>query len=404
MELEINNKLNILSFLFAVTAFLGLNPYFLWHGFNFIYFGFIVISTLVFFIALIKRNNKIRLSDLFVIFYIIVLIVFMYHRSLEALTKILIINISTFSFLLMSKKEKVIAFRYFTIIFALSLIPGLIMYILNLIHINLSWEYLTPDSGKAQSGYYYRQYLGSVILESPRNPIVGLYRFCGMYDEPGVVGTIAALLLAGNRFNMKKIWYKVIFTGGILSFSLAFYVLLIIYFALEFFISKRYKPAIVLTFVCSIILTFSAEMGDNSFIQNTIFNRLSFVNGTMVGNNRTNSLYDYEFNRFLNSGTKNLLIGVGEEERLSKPYMASASTYKNRIYDTGIIGFGLLVFLFVIFTSKQKNQYSFIYLLVFLASMYQRADVLRYSYIFIFVGSLYNLEMYISNKTNKSLI
>ena len=92
------------------------------------------------------------------------------------------------------------------------------------------------------------------------------------------------------------------------------------------------------------------------------------------------SLDDYELTGF--KQWNKLLIGVGEEEPFQTLH-GKCFTYKNRIYDTGIIGFGLLVFV-VIFTSKQKTNI-FIYLL-FSTSMYQRADVLRYSYIFIFVG------------------
>lgn len=48
----------------------------------------------------------------------------------------------------------------------------------------------------------------------------------GMYDEPGVVGTIAGAILMTRQFNFKK-WINIpIFIAGILSFSLFFYVIL----------------------------------------------------------------------------------------------------------------------------------------------------------------------------------
>lgn len=48
------------------------------------------------------------------------------------------------------------------------------------------------------------------------------FRFCAYYDEPGVVGSIASLLLIGNRFNL-RLWENwPILIAGLFSFSLFF--------------------------------------------------------------------------------------------------------------------------------------------------------------------------------------
>jgi hypothetical protein len=59
-----------------------------------------------------------------------------------------------------------------------------------------------------------------------------LSRLCGIYDEPGMVGTLSALLLAARGFRLDSIWPRLLLVAGLLSFSLAFCVLAVLGFLL----------------------------------------------------------------------------------------------------------------------------------------------------------------------------
>lgn len=72
-------------------------------------------------------------------------------------------------------------------------------------------------------------YMAYAFFVMPSKTFDILPRFFGMYDEPGVVGTIAGAILMTRQFNFKK-WINIpIFIAGILSFSLFFYVIFAIY-------------------------------------------------------------------------------------------------------------------------------------------------------------------------------
>src|SRR5690606_28258663 len=52
-------------------------------------------------------------------------------------------------------------------------------------------------------------------------------RFYSIFDEPGTLGTLSAFVLYGNRYMFRRKENLIILIGGILTFSLAFYILLI---------------------------------------------------------------------------------------------------------------------------------------------------------------------------------
>lgn len=63
------------------------------------------------------------------------------------------------------------------------------------------------------------------------------FRFYSVFDEPGVLGTLSAFILFGNRYNFKQ-WQNIaILAGGIFTYSMAFYVM----FLLGYFYHSTYS-------------------------------------------------------------------------------------------------------------------------------------------------------------------
>jgi hypothetical protein len=304
-------------------------------------------------------------------------------------------------FFLLDKKIKKEIFLVFYTLFAYSVILGLVVYFLILFGAELYWSKLEPSQYlKAINGHYYRNYIVTVVLDHQifSTAIGEVFRFSAIYDEPGRVGTLAALLLAATNFDMKEWKGKTILLAGILSFSLAFLLL-----AFLFLILKQTKYLFLSMIVILIIGgSFFSELKENVLLEKFVFKRVELVifNPEKV-NNRVNDTFNELYNDFLNSDK--LLFGTGI--RSNELLKSGVSTYKTIIYDYGIIGFILIISIYLIilvmFTSQFKE---IIYLIpfniVFFASIFQRPDVFEFWMFLIYTGSiLYAKE----NKYNLSL-
>ncbi|MDE5833987.1 MAG: hypothetical protein K2H26_00545, partial [Ruminococcus sp.] len=84
----------------------------------------------------------------------------------------------------------------------------------------------------------------------------GLYqpRFEGYFDEPGIVGTICAVLLTTKKFDLKDKYTWSILFAGLLSLSLFFYVIMLIYIIL--YCSWKTRLALFLFFSILIVVLY----------------------------------------------------------------------------------------------------------------------------------------------------
>jgi hypothetical protein len=140
--------------------------------------------------------------------------------------------------------------KAFSFIFALSVLPGVIVSLCSIIGIYISFDHkplLNPVM--AAAGGYYLNVPGVLLLGNNVSSLPwggALYRLCAVYDEPGMVGTIAAFLLAARRFRIKSPVSVIVFAAGLLSFSLAFAVLTVAGFAARVVLARSAKAIIPL--------------------------------------------------------------------------------------------------------------------------------------------------------------
>lgn len=139
------------------------------------------------------------------------------------------------------------AFDKFYWSFALSLLPGMVVWFWLVAGLPLEVRWITPPSHIVQRGVIdYFEVPGVVML--PYNAMTlpnggFMARLCGIYDEPGTVGTIAALCLAVIRFRLRDIRGAISFVAGIMSFSVAFSILTALGFSAMSINSRR--PALL---------------------------------------------------------------------------------------------------------------------------------------------------------------
>ena len=224
--------------------------------------------------------------------------------------------------------------------------------------------------------YYYIQY---PFLLVPSGFIGEMFRFEAIYDEPGVVGTISGILLLLRGLNLKKWDTYPILISGILSLSLAFYLMLFTY--VLFFQSIKAKMVTITT-----LIVFAFYFYNNEFVNERLFERLKIENGQLVGVNRTTGTIDSFMNTYVTS--EKFWWGYGEKYAQRVVNRGGAS-YKDLIVDYGILGFSLFVLITLIKGIKElgMSRMFVIFLIIFIFIVYQRPFIFSLIYFFLIYTS-----------------
>ncbi|WP_299372344.1 hypothetical protein [uncultured Kiloniella sp.] len=378
------------------AIFLSAYPYFVW-GKSFLLVFCVLIALLVSAYFLLVTKNKFSLSSL--LFSLTSsLIVFFYSNLNDAsLGYSIYLFVIFFCMFSLSKESVFFVFDLFKKIFAMSLIPGIVIWVLHLLSFNVELFFLgkilidnIPNQLKVEQGMGYYLFPGSVMLDYMMAWPV--FRFQGMFDEPGVIGTIAALVLCSTRFELKNKYNLLIFFGGVISFSLAFYVLTLIYYIMQI---RRNVSFIVLSLTVFLFAaTIPSPLAD--FIDQRIVQRL-LVNddGELSGNNRYFSKDEKLFITWQEGDLKVFMFGLNEK-------LGGSSSWKNVFIKTGFIGFLIIVLIYASLCFRFRvglSLHVLTMLVLFVASFYQRTAILTPVFLIVFMAGICGLKLIvISNK------
>ena len=228
------------------------------------------------------------------------------------------------------------------------------------------------NEGKAYDYYVYPFFVtGDTLLT---------IRFFGLFDEPGVVGTISGIILITENFNLKK-WYNiVILVTGLLSLSLFFIILCAIYILATAPI--KYKVFSILLVGIVVVLFSQSEILDQY-----IFSRLLFEDNKFVGDTRSHGDFDSFYAKFRQSSAYLTGLGAGTGAARNE----GGSSYKQLIVDYGLIFFLVNIFCYYLFSRKTLTSFKmiFVFFLSLLGSMYQRPFVTIPIYVFLMIASVY---------------
>lgn len=400
-----NNKVNInetLTWMFSITAFISMKPYFIWTTFkgglfSLIFPSSLVITTLFVFFYFVITNKKLKVSDCSLGAFFIVIWVYILTTGTENISYLKIGNyfvlIFILEFFLLTDYDKNAVFDKFSLVFAISLVPSIIISMITLLGFEFSYHILTPEHiGKMLAGFYYKNYIGAVTLH-PSYP--GYSRLCGMFDEPGVVGTFAALFLVGDNLRLKcSLKNIIIMLAGILSLSLAFYILIFIAYTVKNLTKNIFKFLMILIMLFLMYNSTRTLLLDKFYFLNLFEERFTIQNGMIIGNNRTSISFDMEFNKFIRGNIFKVLFGYGSDASNNNPLMFGSSSYKSLIYDYGIVGF-IMILGWIIYATIKKTSLertSLILMIVFIFSIYQRPNVLSIPYLLLLFGGYSNLK------------
>lgn len=284
-----------------------------------------------------------------------------------------------------------IAFKKFVMLYAISLAPSVIMYPFIATGVISPFGIVVPNLEiKDTFGMYYENYLLSFKLVEIGAAGVGLFRLSGLFDEPGVVGTFSAFILITMGYRVREWKGYVILAAGILSFSLAFYLMSLLYLLMRKGVVNRIKVVVF-------IMLFATMAGSIPFVRERIIDRLEIKDGILAGDNRTTEEVDAAFANFTMSDN----VWTGNAGRVDESGVGSAS-WKAAIMDYGIIGNALIALFFWLLARSKPIRFSrqtVIFSILFVVSVYQRPHIFDPSYILLFIGGL----IYISHESGHGL-
>ncbi len=346
-------------------------------------------SSLLLFYAVIVKHNKKKLTLPWFLTILMAVVLYL-HANFFGAENILLnaipmleTVIAIMAIFMMDEKKKNLLFEKIIIIFSILVLPSMIYFVLYTIGVKLPYTILASDHPtKVLRNISYMHYPFGLIIKAPWS----IARYTGVFDEPGVVGTMAALLFAAAYRRCDKKWLILLFIEGMLSLSMAFYALLVIFVITRAFADGAFKAAGVIAVLIMAFAIFISYPFENENLKE-IQGRIDITSPIFIKDNRTSSSFDLEFEKFIHEGGYSLVMGKGGTGAYEKnPLMLGSNSYKCLIYDLGIIGTLLYVGIFGLFAATRKWNKEYIpFIVVFMASIYQRAYVYNVQMVSIFL-------------------
>lgn len=380
-----------INLFWSVYIWLSMLPYFVWDKkyLIVILFFFTLVNTFLF-----SSKIKIKYVITFFILYIIIFDYFILNNASIEWSLVMSLSICMLIFLPIDNITKI--FSIFKTIFIISIIPGMILWLLHLFGVNInifsigiiSSELINPH--KIEEGTNYVIFPGSILLDYMLD--YPLLRLQGIYDEPGYLGTVCALILIAEKMNLNNFSNKIIFFAAMMTLSLASYIIILVYIFLNL---KKYL-SIILIFIGIIYFGYySLPKEIQTVIDYKIIDRFALdENYNLKGDNRISDSSNYT--KWIDSETKNILFGIENYKS------DGSSSWKNILIISGIIGMLSTIITYIIIVIKSKptfNYHHIVFIFLFCLSFIQRPNIINLIYILIFIHAM-NYLSFNSKKYN----
>ncbi len=375
-------RLRQIEWLPIITALLllcNLGPFYVWKLLNipFMRYFLIVMGSLPFIIRRREFSQRDSSSILLIIITIIVYIFVGFIHDLTILglaarlltTLPIIVLFAEVSFL---KKVFGVFYTIYSIIIFLALISYL-CFILG----------LATELGTIQSSLEMdREYLHFPFLIMEMH-MTEMFRFAGPFDEPGVVGTISAMLLCIKKYNLRDIRSIIVLISGLVSFSLFFYLISLIYVVFSS-IFVRKKPIIAI-FLFLLVCALYSNTKDDPLMYERLWSRVEWNsnNHQLEGDSRTS----VEGRRYYKNtiGSWEWFWGLNNPSHYNSITQGS-STYMNIVMWHGAVFLFLYVMSLFMYVNKHVRSFSrrLLIFIIIILNIYQRPDIFGIVMLFIY--------------------
>ena len=219
------------------------------------------------------------------------------------------------------------------------------------------------DLSEAKGGalYIYNNYL-LFVTDAFRD----YFRFYSVFDEPGTLGTFAAFVLYGNRYDFKKKENVVILIGALFTYSMAFYMLTIIGWVYQSSKSIERMLLSIVSISCIAVILVNILADDLAF-RMSVLDRFTDVGLNHV-ENRTGEYVNMFWERYIRS--TDFIFGMGISY-IENNFFDFGNSYKRFAIQYGLFGLVVLFFMYVCLIRKW-NRYTMGALMLFVLSFLQR--------------------------------
>lgn len=281
-------------------------------------------------------------------------------------------------------------FRYYLIVVAAL---GIIAYLSFLLSLGIPYRIVEYYSTRFQA--YYVDFKFSYIVLQGITP-----RLCGLFAEPGEMGTMMAMFLIADNFNLKKMGNIIMLLAALCTFSLAFYLIVAAYLLVSVI---RDKKKLIPIAIIAIIGVFAIpKLAEQDEVIGEFTERFSTEEGSLdrvTGD--FNTLYD---NMFKNG---DWLFGYGSGYTKGKDLAASG--YKPHILQHGVVGFIIVfgLYFLVMFKATGRKRELLIYLFMYGLVFYKSGQSFSLYYLILLLGGFEYIKqltvkekMAVTNKAN----
>lgn len=391
----------------AIAAFVRMRPYFTWNarGILAILFniGFSSIAVACGILLIGSRCRKSHFISAVGILVFTGIIICGANYNMSSLINVMMMYMLIVVLLLQDEEIKISAFALFYKIFALALLPGIIYFILQIIGVELPYKIIqSTNELKIEYGHYYRQYFGAVFYNTSLGST-----FCGMMDEPGVVGTFCGLFVITRKLIcLPTKWIErinffdvLILIGGGLSKSKAFLLLLVVAIFYRLLMQKNLKGIVGVLFVLAVIFVLlNVETDYEPLKKIQELYELSVATQSLQMN-RTSQSFDAAFSAFMNGNIFYILFGHGYMSSQQVPEFFGTAEIRMLVYDIGFIGVTFIV-AWIIFTIRSQYgkkasilSWTGMFVFAFILSMTQRQYVTTLDYMVLLIGGCAYLQI-----------
>lgn len=221
-------------------------------------------------------------------------------------------------------------------------------------------------------------------------------RLCGIFNEPGYLGTVLALILCVEKYNLRNKGNVVMLVASICTMSFAFYLISFLYLFLKN-IGNIKKMMIGVASIVTVLAIFNlfpllGNVGEISPEFEQLISRFSITdNGKFSGDNRTDIYIDEAFDKIFYSEKVLYGNGGGYARSIASKGVLSIVVM---IVDYGFVGiiisYGTLLLSALFFNKLTVS--SLAYILVFFISTYQRPDIFWLNYFVLLFGGLVRIN------------
>ncbi len=383
------NRSNFTVFLLVSIVLLQNPPWFLW-GVNYTLLPIFILALI--FLVKRKANKKefllIAILSFFVILHFAIYQILISKLQLSAIGVVL-----TFVALFyVDDKENIQVLSILTKLMALIVAISLPLWLLSLNFNFLPYGYIDYGTWKGTDEVLnIRNYYFFLMIDN-----LDIFRFYSIFDEPGVLGTLSAFLLLGNRYDFSKRENVLILLGGFFTFSLAFYILTMIGFA---YVRSRgffnFFLQILIGSSAAAILFFL--LSSNEAFEASIVGKITGISENS-NLNRNSIEVDRYFDEFLTSF--NIFLGNGGNYIQEYFNDNAGQSYKLFVIQFGVYGF-FLVFLMYFFIAKKYQNFKFACLALFLISFIQRPFLFTPWQLVVFAAVISSLNASVHTMSKK---